>query len=327
MILSNQSEDERALAALNLLDVLREQATPVAIYNLDLRFVFANPAYLAVTGVEFDDIVGRDVFEVFSDKPERVERVREKLLEAANGEASRTRAQEYAIRDADGVRRIHYWRTLQEPLRDADGAIRFIMQTAENVTERVRLRRERELVAEEMAHRTKNVLAVVEAMTRLASRDAEQTKADFAEDLSRRLRAMGRNHTRLYARGFCGLSLRTLLLDELEGIASTDALALHGDDLDLPPRLAQDLAMVVHELATNAAKHGCFSRPDGALDISWKRVGDQLDILWRESGVEAVEVVHETGFGSKLLRMMTHVKVRREGTPDGLLATLVCTGL
>ena len=321
------TEDCRDLAALGLLEVLRGQVTPVAIFNRDLEYVFVNTAFLQLTGVEAEHVIGRHVFDAFRDTEERMAPFRRCFQLALDGEAARTQAHPYDLYDPDGVRRTRYWRTLQEPIRDTDGNVRFVMQTTEDVSERVRLRRERELVAEEMSHRTKNVLAVVEAMARVASRGTEQSKDDYAADLSRRLRSMSRNHTRLYARDFSGLSLRTLLTDELEGVARTDGLTLEGADVDLPARPAQDLAMVVHELATNAAKYGCFSHPDGQLHVSWHCAGGTLAITWRESGVATANIRMDQGFGSKLLRLMTHVDVRREGTGDGLLATLHVTGL
>ena len=321
------TEDRRALASLGFLEVLRDQVTPVAIFNRALEYVFVNTAFLRLTGVEADDVLGRHVFDAFADTEERMAPFRRCFHLALAGGVARTQARPYDLYDPDGVRRTRYWRTLQEPIRDAGGEVRFVMQTVEDVTERVRLRRERQLVAEEMAHRTKNVLAVVEAMARLASRGTEQSKDDYAADLSRRLRSMSRNHTRLYARDFSGLSLRTLLTDELEGVARTEGLYLEGADVDLPARPAQDLAMVVHELATNAAKYGCFSHPDGELHVSWHCAGDDLAIEWREIGADAAAIGRDEGFGSRLLRMVSHVDVRREGTEDGLLATLEVSGL
>ena len=318
-----------ALARLRSLDfvtTLRDQTTPVMVLDRDLRFVFANDAYLRQTDRTLDAIEGRHVFDVFPEIPERVKVVERKFRRALSGHPTTLRAQPYTLERADGTTEVRHWRATQEGLRDADGDIVFMMQRAEDVTDAVLARRERALVAQELDHRTKNVLTVVQAMTRMASREYE-TKEEFAQDIIGRISAMSRNHARLYQNDFHGMPVHELVRDELAAITSKANFTLSGrDGVMVNTRTARDLSMVIHELATNAAKHGCFAVEGGHLLVSWVEADEDLLIDWRESGTGPTPPLDDHGFGTKLLRMVRHIDVQREGTEDGLHAKLRCMG-
>lgn len=313
------------LETINLVSSLRDQTTPVMVLDTDLKFVFANKAYLKNTDRTMDDLAGRYVFDVFPEVPERIKVVERKFRRALAGVPTNLRAQPYNLERADGTVEVRHWRATQEPLRDAENKIAFMMQRAEDVTDAIVAKRERALVAQELDHRTKNVMAVVQAMTRMASREYA-TKEEFADDIIGRISAMSRNHARLYQNDFQGMRVRELIRDELTSLTSKVNFTLSGHDATMVnTHTARDLSMVVHELATNAAKYGCFAVKSGQLAVAWDVVDDHLVINWRESGCGPTPDVKNHGFGTKLLRMVRNIDVLREGTDDGLHAMLTCT--
>jgi two-component sensor histidine kinase len=153
----------------------------------------------------------------------------------------------------------------------------------------------------EMEHRAKNALATAQALVRLTR--AEDPRA-FVRAVEQRLAALGRAHAQLSAApGGEGVSLRGIARAELDPYGREEARRLHGPALVLPPAAVQPLCMVLHELATNAAKYGALSRPGGMVTLRWRqRRGGGLLLAWRETGgppVDAPPASH--GFGLTML--------------------------
>jgi two-component sensor histidine kinase len=118
-----------------------------------------------------------------------------------------------------------------------------------------------------------------------------------------RLLALSRTHNLLNETSWVGASLRTILQTELEphGIDET-RYHLKGPDVDLPPRTAVVLGMVIHELATNAMKYGSLSVPQGRVEVEWRHRGvDTLHLTWHETDGPPVRVPEGRGFGTRLM--------------------------
>ncbi len=166
--------------------------------------------------------------------------------------------------------------------------------------ERGRTERQRDLLVVELGHRVKNTLANVLAI-------AQQTfrKSDEEERLSfeGRILALAQTHSRLAEANWSGVSLETMLRDELapyrgDGGAS---ITLAGPPVTLPPSIAVMLGVAFHELATNASKHGALSTKAGKIDVSWVIRDDALVARWVESGGPPVREPKHAGFGRMLL--------------------------
>jgi PAS domain S-box-containing protein len=171
-----------------------------------------------------------------------------------------------------------------------------------DVTSRRRSEEAQTLLLREVDHRAKNALAVVLALIRL-------TRADdvpgFVRTLEGRIGALARAHTLLSHNRWEGAELRRLVLEELGPFAaSPDMVAADGPSLWVSAGAAQPLSMVMHELATNAAKHGALSRPGGRIAVSWSidPAADELLVRWSESGGPPAAVPARRGFGSQLVR-------------------------
>jgi light-regulated signal transduction histidine kinase (bacteriophytochrome)/CheY-like chemotaxis protein len=156
------------------------------------------------------------------------------------------------------------------------------------------------LLNEELNHRVKNILALI---TSLVSRPVEndQPIIDYVESLKGRIAALSVAHDQA-VRGNGGGALSALLEAELAPYRGNATIALDGPPVRFDARAHSVLALVLHELATNAAKYGALSRASGRLAISWRREEDDgLALLWAESGGPPVVAPKRTGFGSVLI--------------------------
>src|SRR5471032_142666 len=178
-----------------------------------------------------------------------------------------------------------------------------------DVTGRKQAEEANELLAGEMSHRVKNLLAIARGLTEITSRSTETAK-DMARDLTLRLTALGRAHD--LVRPLQGNQGRAALLGDLLSVllAPYDDLgAFSGRVRVSVPRMgvgegaATALALVIHELATNSLKYGALSVATGALDVSSDSQGDEVVITWTEQGGPAVNApITDTGYGAKLVQ-------------------------
>ena len=152
-------------------------------------------------------------------------------------------------------------------------------------------------------------MSVIEAQIRQTSRHSE-TKDELANKLSGRIHALASAHDLLSAEKWKEVDVRTLIEREVLSFSGADQTALHGESIRIVPKVAMSLAMVLHELATNAMKYGALSVPTGRVDISWARLDKShptLQITWRETGGPPVRPPASKGFGTTLIeRSLPH---------------------
>jgi two-component sensor histidine kinase len=187
-----------------------------------------------------------------------------------------------------------------EPTFD-EGAVVGVISTAVEVTARKKHELELVELLRELTHRSKNLLAVVAGIARQTGQSASSI-ADFHEHFGSRLQALSLAHELLVKNLWRGVDLRMLIAGVLANVAprDADAISLEGPSVTLGPEVAQTLAIGLHEMATNAIRHGGLAAPDGALSVAWdiERAGDQrrLTFAWREKSV-APPSRSERGFG------------------------------
>ena len=168
-----------------------------------------------------------------------------------------------------------------------------------DITQRKTAERQRDLHIEELTHRLKNVLAVVQAIVRQTLRHVDDP-AEFVVALSGRLNALASSHARLWKGTGQAASLRALIEGEMASIDST-RVDIRGVDVEVTSTLTLKLTLILHELATNAIKHGALSNDDGRVSISWQRHDDHVRLDWRESGGPPVLAPQRRGFGTTLI--------------------------
>ncbi len=196
--------------------------------------------------------------------------------------------------------------------RDGGGG-RFFTAIMRDVSERKADEARRTLLMREVDHRAKNALAVVQSVLRLTPRDEPGA---FAAAVEARVAALARVHSLLAEGGWSGTDLRAVAERELAPYAAAGGtggavpratVSLDGPPVPLAAAAVQPLAMVLHELATNAAKHGALSRPGGAVEVRWRAgrgTGEDglLHLRWAEAGGPPVAgAPARRGFGTRVV--------------------------
>ncbi|MBB5770251.1 two-component sensor histidine kinase [Brevundimonas vesicularis] len=204
-----------------------------------------------------------------------------------------------------------------------DGAGSDLMLELRDVTADRHAAALRDLVAREIDHRARNSLAIIQSIVRLtpaANPDA------FRAAVSGRIDAMLRAQSALGRECGEAATLTDLCRDELDVASTPDRFCLAGPTVELSPALAQPLGMVIHELATNAAKYGGLSRVGGRVDVSWRLTPlGEVVIDWCESGGPPVAAPERVGFGSELVGALTRqigADLRWSWQPTGLRVRL-----
>jgi len=229
-------------------------------------------------------------------------------------------------------------------IRPSDGALRWlvgrgsvlrdqktgealrVLGAAIDVTERRAAEERQALLSREVDHRAKNVLAVVQAALRLTPRTGMDS---YAEAVGGRIAALARAHTLLAEGGWTGADLHALLRGELKPFLTGQRADLSGPRVALSADMAQPLAMAVHELATNAVKHGALAQPDGRLAVTWERdeAARRLRLRWVETGPRPIPAAPTSrGFGTRVLdgtvRGQLRGRILLDWTATGLVALI-----
>ena len=201
-----------------------------------------------------------------------------------------------------------------------------------DVTGRKQAEEGSELLAGEMSHRVKNLLSIATGLTQLTGRSAKSVE-QMTGELTERLSALGRAHD--VVRPLPGEQGKAALLGDLltvllapydETAAFSGRIRVAVPRMGIGQRTASTLAMLIHELATNSVKYGSLSCADGALDISSRAEGDQIHLVWAETGGPAITGHPElTGFGSKLIARTVASQLGGQLTYDWQETGLVVT--
>jgi two-component system, chemotaxis family, CheB/CheR fusion protein len=215
-------------------------------------------------------------------------------------------------------------------LENVDGR-RLVLESTRDITQRKALQERQHLLLGELTHRVKNTLAVVQSIahqTEITSR----TPDEFVERFTGRLTALANAHGLLVQSEWQGADLRALTRAQLQPYASDSAqrLQIEGPSISLPSELATPFALVLHELATNAAKYGALAQPSGTVSVSWdvaKNNGQRdLRLVWHEAGGALPAKSPPPGLGSDLIaHAIPGARVQRELHQDGLVCTIQLT--
>jgi len=206
----------------------------------------------------------------------------------------------FPLRGSDGEHR--WFLSRAEPILGQRGRIALWFGTHTDVTERKAAEQHRELLIHELNHRVKNTLAMVQSVAAQTLRG--RCDDDVWQDLQGRIFALSAAHDLLTsghweAVGLGDLARQALRPHMLPGTPSR--LLISGPEYSLEPKPALALSMALHELATNALKYGALSTAAGSVTVSWVVEGDELRLIWRETGGPPVSPPQRRGFGSRLI--------------------------
>jgi len=181
--------------------------------------------------------------------------------------------------------------------------------------------RQRDLLVNELNHRVKNSLASLQAIANQTMRSAS-TKEEGAKSLEGRIMAMARTHDLLTAANWESAALIDIVRQATVPFVRPDALTIEGPEANLAPQTALSLAMILNELATNAAKYGALSTA-GTLRITWEASHDDILLHWEEVGGPVVVEPKRRGFGTRFIERAAQVKSQMHFRPEGLQCMLI----
>jgi PAS domain S-box-containing protein len=301
---------------------LRGSQVTVYTQDRDLRYMSISNSML---GRSAEAMLGCTDTEILAgDGAAAIMAVKREVL--ATGEAKRA---EIPLEDARGIR----WHDLHiEPLRNEANEIVGLICASVDVTERKEGEAHLRLLLRELTHRSKNLLAVIQAMARQTANHAGSTDA-FLKQFGSRLQALAASHDLLVRESWYGASLGELIRSQLSSYLDGNVVqvSIEGPEIALKPEAAQNLGLALHELAINAARFGSLSVPTGRVSITWTRreaaVDNAVELDWREQLGPKVKARRKKGFGTMViernLARALDAKVDLDFDPDGLHCHIV----
>lgn len=305
---------------------------PVGLALVDpaLHFVNVNARFAAICGLPTEAHIGRSPHEVM---PESLARPLEDAQRRVFATGRPVLDVTCAGPTPGAVQNLRHWLASCHPVKDADGNVTGVSAVLQDVTERVRAERSRELLVTELNHRVKNTLATVQTLAAQSLRGARAGHANPGREFVGRLQALMRAHDLLADQGWQEVDLarvvRTGLAPWVEG-----GRAIHfggSGRIQVTAGQTQAIVLGLHELAVNARHYGALSRPGGEVEVTWSLGDDGIATLeWRESGGPPVSPpsADRRGFGMRLLeRGLAHdlgpgAAVQLHFPEDGLAVTM-----
>ncbi len=293
----------------------RNAPVGLCLFDAELRYLAINTLLAESNGAPAEAHLGRTLREMMPLAADATEPLARAVLET--GEAIEN------VEVAHGPGRV--WLFAFHPVRRDDGRVIGVSASALEITARKRAEQAQLLLSREVDHRAKNVLAVVRSLVRISAAEVGDDVDSLVEVLEGRIAAMARVHTVLSREGWLGADIAEIVTQEVD-VYGAQVVAL-GAMLRLVPEAAQPLTLVLHELATNAAKYGALSRAEGRLLIEWARDGEDAVIQWTEQGGPLLEgPPARGGFGTELIDANASAPldggITREWRREGLHCTL-----
>lgn len=297
----------------------------IGMATVEGRVFFMNDAARKMVGLESADITQLTITDFFP--PDQVATIKDDVLPAVGREGHW--AGELSFRHFETGELIPVLYSVF-PVTDADGQLFGYGTVTRDFRARKRAEEHLQMMNGELAHRLKNVLAVVQSVAQQTLRNASDTRA-ASRDLSSRLAALGTATDVLTGASWRSADLRDLIARSLAPHGQLGRqILLDGPTISLQPQVAVALALALHELATNAAKYGALSNESGTVVLTWRIDGSGPDarfhLSWREHGGPPVVAPARRGFGSTLiersLRSYFGGTASTDYRPDGLVFTM-----
>ena len=295
------------------------EATPecIKIVGAGGELVHMNAAGLAM--IEAGDLAavqGADTFALVA--PEHRENWREQHARILSGESL---SWEFDVVGLAGTRRR--METHAVPLSLPDGSVAQLAVTRD-VSQRKQAEEHQRLLINELNHRVKNTLAIVQGLAQQSFK-GHQVPEHVRRAFDGRLAALSAAHNILTDHNWEAASLIQIIDGTIAPHRTRlERIVAEGPDIQIPPKTAVSLALALHELATNAAKYGALSAAAGRIEIRWRDEDGHLRLVWRESGGPTVEPPTKRGFGTRMLERGLAADLGGTATLDFDPAGLIC---
>ena len=206
----------------------------------------------------------------------------------------------------------------------ADGRASRVSMVLVDITERKQAEERHLLLAREVDHRARNALAIVQAIVRLTKSSSQQ---EYMHAVEGRIQALAQAHTLLSESRWQGADIKRLVAEEVAPYRGSESarVRLEGQAISLPPEKSQNLALVLHELATNSAKYGALSASEGSVVVRWDVEAGMLTLRWEESGGPPVTPPTSQGFGTKIMNASIKHQIGGNVAWDWRATGLHCT--
>jgi len=279
--------------------------SPVVLFGIDSdgNFTLSEGLGLESMGAEPGGVVGQSVYQVYRNYPDVLEHVSKALQGTeSNGMVH------------IGSKCFEVWFT---PVLDEDKIVVGISGVAVDITPRFKLEQQQTIMMRELDHRVKNNIAAVISLVGMSKKGADSIE-DFAKILDGRLHALNVAHSALAKSHWGGVWLRDILLLTLQPymVGSDEVIRFEGSNIELPGSLSRPMCMIIHELATNAVKHGALSVVKGRIHISTEILnhGETVRLTWTEMDGPKVQIESVDGTGTTLLEGLVYHEMN--GTID-----------
>lgn len=277
-----------------------EQANDFLITTtIDQWITSVNPAVSAALDYSADEMIGHHVSEFMEPDQYAMTRaaVQQKL---AQGGTTRFTIKVRARNGQERIWEINSWLNLDE-----QGRPQGLHAIGRDMTEAKRAETHLRLLIDELNHRVKNMLAIVQGIAQQSFK-GQVDPAAARQAFEGRLAALANAHNLLTREHWGAVSMAQIIRDAVSAHGGDAGLfALDGPDLAIQPKTAISLALAIHELATNAVKHGALSRPDGRVEIRWGRRdaegAQRFWLSWEETGGPKVQPPSRRGFGTRMI--------------------------
>lgn len=304
-----RAEMEDKLNAGRLRSLIDGAVSFIGLLDAEGRVLEANRAALLAGDLTRDDVVGRPFWEAYwwSWDPDVAARLRAEVAAVRKGEVV---SYDVVVRMGGDTRMTICF--MMSPVFGEDGRVREIVASGFDITERKRAEEHVRLLMREVNHRTQNAFALVQAIARQTQR---RDPDHFMEKFAERLGALSAAQDLLVEGASSGpVRLDALARAQLAHFGDTleAQMTMDGPAVALGGQAAQALGLALHELGTNAAKHGALSRETGHVRLSWDLRDGALDLQWAESGGPPVAAPARTGFGSVVLGALTRSALKAE---------------
>jgi PAS domain S-box-containing protein len=289
---------EASMESARLASIVASSDDAIISKTLDGRITSWNASATRIFGYHANEMIGQPITRII---PPELHAEESKIIALLKrGE----RIDHYeTVRVAKDGRRIDMSLTTS-PLRDKSGRVIGASKVGRDITERKQAEQLQRTLTNELIHRIKNTLATVQAIATQSLLRAK-SPSGFVSSFSGRVQALAKAHTLLTKTMMQGTDVTELVSEQvLLGVSDDNRISCSGPLLVLDAQQALHLALVLHELATNARKYGALSVPNGRLSVSWQmrtNGGRNLLLLWKESSGPKVTAPSERGFGSTLI--------------------------
>ncbi|MBC8309697.1 MAG: PAS domain-containing protein [Phycisphaerales bacterium] len=291
--------------------------SPVILFGINSEGIFTLSEGLGLEsmGAGAGDVVGKSVYQIYRNYPDILEQVNTALAGTESHGLTHI-----------GEKCFEVWFT---PVRDEEKIVIGLSGVAVDITIRNKLEQQQTIMMSELDHRVKNNIAAVMSLVGLSRQDAQSTD-EFTETLNGRLHALSVAHSTLAKSHWNGAWMKDILILTLQPymIGPSERIHFEGHDVELPGMLARPMCMVIHELATNAAKHGALTVENGSIVITTSLSHDKntAHLSWKECGGPPITSDIKQGTGTSLLEGLVghemHGSIEMDYSIDGLVCEI-----